>query len=251
MKQFNIHADAYDLVRKKVTYPESLYLWIKSHCSNFDAALDIGCGNGVSTIRLKEYFRYIEGSDLGENLIGKAKANFPEIPFSAIPSEEYQSNQRFDLITSATSFYWMDRDKVLQKIADLLKPKGVFCAYKYDFPIIYGPLRDLIENELVTRWAKYRDPRLTRYDDSLEKIRASGRFENAARSVISNIIDLTPMEVALFFLSTSYVTAYQDHEGGPDYRNEFLGRVEDVVAQEQDSIVKANFDIHAFIAKKN
>jgi len=190
MQQFNIHADAYNAVRKKITYPESLYQWIQSQCSGFESALDIGCGNGVSTVRLRGYFEHLEGSDLGENLIEKARANYPEIPFTAVPAEKFETNRQFDLVTSATSFYWMNRELVLQRMADYLKSDGVFCAYKYDFPIVYGPLRNFIESELANKWSKYRDVRLTQYDDTLEKIIASGTFEHTERKIISNIMSL-------------------------------------------------------------
>ena len=70
-----------------------------------DAALDIGCGNGISTARLASYFTYVEGIDLGENMIEKARANYPGLQFSACAAEEFDSRHRYDLITSATSFY--------------------------------------------------------------------------------------------------------------------------------------------------
>jgi SAM-dependent methyltransferase len=245
MKQFDKHADAYNVVRGKVAYPEKLYQILVQFCQGTEAALDIGCGNGVSTIRLAPYFKYVEGSDLGANLIEKARDNYPGITFNVSPAETYESDRKFDLITSATSFYWMDRDVVLQRVKSMLKPGGVFCAYKYDFPVTYGPLRDFIESELVNKWSRYRDQRLTKYDDSLERIKCAGGFKSAERNVISNIIDLSPLEVGLFFLSTSYVTKYMDQEGGASYAENFLDKIQELEASE---VVKVNFDIHSFIA---
>ncbi|MCW5256101.1 hypothetical protein D8B22_08315 [Verminephrobacter aporrectodeae subsp. tuberculatae] len=135
----------------------------------------------------------------------------------------------------------MDRDAVL------LKPGGVFCAYKYDFPIAYGPLRDFFARELSLKWAAYRDARLTRYDDTLERIKASKIFREAERVVLSNIIELTPREVATFFLSTSYVTKYMDQAGDAEYADELLRKVAEI---ETAPSVKVNFDIHSFFAKR-
>lgn len=78
MNQFNKHPEAYNVVRGKIAYPEMLYSWLLERCSKREAALDIGCGNGVSTARLKPYFPYVEGVDIGENLIKKARVNYPE-----------------------------------------------------------------------------------------------------------------------------------------------------------------------------
>ncbi|MEN3031637.1 class I SAM-dependent methyltransferase [Chromobacterium amazonense] len=247
MKQFDLHAEAYNIVRGKIAYPEKLFQTLSAACSGHEAALDIGCGNGVSTIRLADYFSHVEGVDLGENLIEKAKANYPALRFSASPAEQFQAERRYDLITSATSFYWMDRQAVLGKMGQWLKDGGVFCAYKYDFPVVYGPLRNFIERELVTKWAKHRDDRLVNYDNTLELIQASGVFSSAERHVVSNIIELSPREVALFFLSTSYVTRYMDQEGGAGYVDTFIRAVEEI---DRGDAVKVNFDIHAFIGRR-
>lgn len=247
MKQFDKHADAYHAVRGKVTYPDIVYETIARRAPGREAALDIGCGNGVSTYRLLPLFDYVEGSDLGASLIEKARETYPGITFSVSTIEDYTSTHQFDAVTSATSFYWMDRDVVLRKMDTLLKPGGVFCAYKYDFPIAYGPLRDFFERELALKWAAHRDPRLTRYDDTLERIQASEVFRETERVTLSNTIELTPREVAMFFLSTSYVTKYMDQTGGPEYADELLRQVAQI---ETAPTVKVNFDIHAFFAKR-
>jgi SAM-dependent methyltransferase len=246
MKQFDLHAEAYDIVRGKIAYPEKLFQTLSARCSGHEAALDIGCGNGVSTIRLAEYFSDVEGVDLGENLIGKARANYPALRFTACAAEQFQAVRRYDLITSATSFYWMDRQAVLGRMGQWLRKGGVFCAYKYDFPVVYGPLRNFIERELVNKWAQHRDDRLVNYDNSLELIRASGAFSSAERLVVPNIIELSPREVALFFLSTSYVTRHMDQQGDAGYVDAFIRAVEDI---DRSDAVKVNFDIHAFIGR--
>lgn len=245
MKQFNKNAQAYNVVRGKIAYPDSLYATLAARAPAQDAALDIGCGNGVSTVRLQSLFKQVEGCDIGGSLIEKARQNYPGLTFSVSPAEHFEPSRRCDLITSATSFYWMDRKVVLMKMKDWLNPKGVFCAYKYDFPVVYGPLRDFIEQELVTKWARYRDHRLTQYDDTLEIMQSCDHLQQARREVFANIIFLTPEEVALFFLSTSYVTRYIEEEGGAVYVEQFSAAIQDI---ERASKVAVNFDIHAFTA---
>ncbi|HGM6859849.1 class I SAM-dependent methyltransferase [Serratia rubidaea] len=245
MKQFNKNAQAYNAVRGKIAYPDALYASLAARAPAHNAALDIGCGNGVSTVRLQGLFQHVEGCDIGEALIDKARQNYPDLTFSVSPAEDFVPQRRFDLITSATSFYWMDRKAVLMKMAQWLEPGGLFCAYKYDFPVAYGPLRDFIEHELVTKWSRHRDPRLTQYDDTLEVMQSCDHLRQARREVFANIIFLTPQEVALFFLSTSYVTRYIEEEGGQDYIDQFAAAVLDIERAPQ---VAMNFDIHAFTA---
>ncbi|CDG22302.1 conserved protein of unknown function [Xenorhabdus poinarii G6] len=245
MKQFNKNAKSYDIVRGKITYPDGLYHSLSTRSPSNEAALDIGCGNGVYTIRLKAYFAYVQGCDLGDALIERARHNYPDITFNVSPAETFSPLRNYDLITSATSFYWMDRKKVLINLKNWLKPGGLFCAYKYDFLLVYGPLRDYIEKELVTRWTKHRDPRLTQYDDTLELIRDCPHLHNAQREVFANIIFLSAEDIALFFLSTSYVTCYVEQEGGTAYVHEFM---KNVMTLSGSTPIAVNFDIHAFTA---
>lgn len=246
MRQFDLHADAYDAIRRKIVYPEALYQRLSAACRGHAAALDIGCGNGVSTVRLTPYFAHVEGVDLGENLIAIARTNHPGIPFRVAPAETLTADRRFDLVTCATAFYWMDREAVLGRCADVLVAGGVFCVYRYDFPVVDGPARGVIEEELAVRWARHRDPRLVATDDTLELMARSPRFVEAERFVVPNTLELTPKELALFFLSTSYVTRYQDAEAGPGYAADFTRRV---CAADPRAAVAVNFDIHGFQAR--
>ena len=247
MKQFDLHVEAYDRVRNKITYPDELYEWIGKNSPSRKRALDLGCGNGASSHRLLEIFETVQASDLGASLIERAKQNHPSISFTVEPAEEYETDETLDAVTVATAFYWMNRKTVLNHAAKWLKPSGVFCAYKYDFPIVYSPLRDFIEKQAATKWSKYRDARLTQYDDTLELMTSHPEYRDAERMIFSNIIELSPYEIALFFLSTSYVTKYMDQEGGREYAHRFL---EQVLSIDSAKTVKVNFDIQAFVAKR-
>lgn len=247
MEQFDRHATAYDQVRGKIAYPRALYTLLAANCARHDAALDLGCGNGVSTIALADDFAQVEGIDLGAKMIEKARLNYPALNFSVCPVEAFEARRRYDLITSATAFYWMDRAAVLARMPAWLSEGGVFCAYKYDFPLVYGPLREPIEREMANRWSAFRDRRLVDYDDTLELMRASGAFAASERCVLPNIIELSARQLALFFLSTSYVTRYQEAQGGEGYAATLIRELEALGGERP---VKVNFDIHAFIGRR-
>ncbi|RNC77757.1 class I SAM-dependent methyltransferase [Piscirickettsia salmonis] len=245
MKQFNNNAPAYNTIRAKITYPQQLYQALSTRAPSQDTALDLGCGNGVSTHRLASYFNDVAGCDIGDMLIQQARQNYPNIPFTVSAAETFLPPQKYDVVTSATSFYWMDRKKVLSKLKFWLKPGGVFCAYKYDFPVVYGPLRGFIEKELVIHWAKYRDFRLTAYDNTAELMGHCSHLHHIQREVFANIIFLSAKEIALFFLSTSYMARYIEQEGGKTYADKFI---EKVMAIGGAHPIAINFDTHAFTA---
>lgn len=245
MQQFNRHADAYDAVRAKIRYPQTLYDTLAARVPAREAALDLGCGNGVSTAPLAAIFRHVEGCDIGDAMIARARNNYPEIHFTQSDAGDFIASRHYDLVASATAFYWMDRKKILNHTAHWLKPNGLFCAWKYDFPIVCGPLQDYIYGELINHWAAYRDPRLTQYDDTLELIKACPHLRDGRREVFSNILFLTPQEIALFFLSTSYVTRYIEEQGGEQWARRFMMAVQEI---ETSASVAVNFDIHAFSA---
>jgi SAM-dependent methyltransferase len=247
VRQFDRHADAYDAIRGKITYPEALYDRLASACPSREAALDLGCGNGASTVGLAARFARVVGIDPGERLLEKARAHLPEVTFVRGAAESATVPGTFDLIACGTAFYWMDRGAVLARCAEWLAKGGVFCAYRYEFPVVYGPARDLVEAELSARWARHRDPRLVAYDDTRERLEATGRFTGAERFVVPNVLTLSPAELGLFFLSTSYGTRYREAEGGPKYPEDLLARLR---AVEPGPTVRVNFEIHAFVACK-
>lgn len=246
MKQFETNAGNYERIRAKITYPDELYTHLATLCDSRLRALDIGCGNGVSTIRLKSYFTEVVGVDLGATLINYAKNSFPEISFIVGQAEDIEFEQKFDLVTSATSFYWMNRKLLIKKMSHWLNPEGVFCAYKYDFPIVYGQLQDFILSELVNKWGKYRDRRLVDYDNTLELMQESQIFVKTRRFLIPNIIELSPEEVGYFFLSTSYVSKYIKETGDTSYPIWFMTQIRE---QGGAGLVKVNFDICAYFGK--
>ncbi len=244
MIQFNKNAHQYD-IRKKISYPENIYKRLSSLCVKHDNALDIACGNGVSTYRLSKYFKNVEGIDLGTNLIDIAKTMYPYINFSVSTAEDYiHSVIKYDLITCATAFYWMDRKIVLNNIRQNLNKDGVFCAYKYDFPVIYGPLRDIINFELATKWQKYRDSRLIDYDDTLKVLNESNIFNHVQEFIEPNVIELSSEDIAHFFLSTSYVTKYIEQSGDNNYSDYLIKK-----CMQTKLPVKVRFDIHGFIGQ--
>ncbi|SPW25566.1 class I SAM-dependent methyltransferase [Edwardsiella tarda] len=245
MGQLNHYAIAYQQIRALIRYPEALYQFLARQCTHHDRALDLGCGSGFSSARLQTYFSQVAGCDRDEALIALARQNYPQLTFDVAKAELFTPPQPVDLLTCATAFYWMDRPLMLSRMAQLLQPGGIFCAYRYEFPLVYGPLRDVVEYELATRWAPFRDRRLVDYDDTLELMQIQPNLQHSQRQLFPNILTLSVAQLATFFLSTSYVTRYMAEQGGPEYAKRLLALLS--ASGERD--VRVNFDVTAFICR--
>lgn len=246
MRQFDRHAEAYDAIRGRIVYPESLYARLARECPGRTAALDIGCGNGVSTARLVPWFAHVEGADLGAALIEKARARLPGVTFTVEPAETLTLTRRFDLVTCATAFYWMDRDAVIARLGDWLTPGGLFCAYRYHFPHTREPVESLVQHELQTRWARHRDPRLVARDDTLERLQRCHAFIETRREVEPLTVTLTADELTLFLASTSFVTRYLEIEAPPGYLETLGARLAEAAGAEPLAVT---FDLEVFTAR--
>jgi SAM-dependent methyltransferase len=254
MRQFDRHADAYDRIRRRIAYPEAVYQRLAELCGQRHAALDIGCGNGVSTGRLVPYFGEVYGADFGERLIAAARINVPEARFVVAPSEaltpEGFDGVAFDVITCASAFYWMDRGRVVPRVAALLAPGGVFCAYRYFFPVIEGPAAMVVADELRARWAPFVDARLMVADDTPALLARHGGFTPAERFSVPNPLTLTVDELVAFFRSTSFVSAYLDSlgEGGAPGIEALAGLADRLAAH--GPTLRVAFDIDVVWARR-
>ncbi|MDJ1473498.1 class I SAM-dependent methyltransferase [Xanthocytophaga flava] len=101
--------------------------------------LDVGCGTGAITkdiARLVGANGSVVGIDLSEELINAAKTNhtfFSNLSFQVQDIFTYESDLRFDLITTARTLQWMNRPKeALLKMKSLLVNGGCISVLDYN-----------------------------------------------------------------------------------------------------------------------
>ena len=94
-------------------------------------ALDVGCGTGALTRRLRQFVPHVTGVDRDERSIELARAHpgaedidYLLADFLASPFEPGS----FDLITSIASLHHMDAEAALTRMRDLLRPGGVLAV---------------------------------------------------------------------------------------------------------------------------
>ncbi len=131
--QFSKVALAYAKYRRD--YPDQVYDLVYKFCENKNAkVLDVGCGTGLVTRHLTEYYRDVTGTDKESEMIALAQKNNTALSFIVAKTEELPfSDANFDLITVASAYHWFNYDLAGKEIHRILKPDGKLCVFwKYD-----------------------------------------------------------------------------------------------------------------------
>jgi ubiquinone/menaquinone biosynthesis C-methylase UbiE len=251
MEQFDKVASLYSRVRP--TYPKKVYQEMVSlnQGNLFSFAVDIGCGSGQSTEGLLSISAHVIGIEPGDNLREKASLHYPHISFYKGSGEQtHLDDQVADLVTIATAFYWMDRDKALAEVNRILKPKGIFTAYRYLFPVVENEAANkIVQTHLSSYWDQYREDRLVRVDDSDQLMKESGYFSVIKTLKVNNVIPMSVGDFVGFLGSTSYVSRYLETLE-PDAQVYLDALEEEFQPHATLGRLNVNFDIHMVCAKK-
>lgn len=116
------------------TYDETIKITQK-YLKNSDVVLDLGCGTGITTIKLAADVKKIDAIDISENMIdiAKSKANkhgLSNIEFGVLDiySEKLKKGS-YDVIMAFNILYFIkDLNKLLYRVNELLKPDGIFIS---------------------------------------------------------------------------------------------------------------------------
>lgn len=100
---------------------------------DFNRILDLGCGPGNSTNALKTNFKNSEiiGVDASENMLEKAKAQYPDIKFEKcfLPQGLNEIDGKFDLIFSNACIHWIPQQKkLLSACKEKLNESGILAV---------------------------------------------------------------------------------------------------------------------------
>ena len=112
-------------------YPDIFYQKIvdRGLCTKNQNVVDLGTGTGVLPRNMYRYGARWTGTDISPEQIEQAKrmaeAENEDIDFFAIPAEKLSfPKESFDVITACQCFWYFDHERVMPKLAELLKPDG-------------------------------------------------------------------------------------------------------------------------------
>ena len=130
-KAFDWGKTSEEYARYRDIYPEEFYQRIvdRGLCIKGQRILDLGTGTGVLPRNMYKYGAKWTGTDISPEQIEQAKklaaASDMSIDFLAVPTEQIEfEKESFDVITACQCFWYFDHEKVMPKLAELLKSSG-------------------------------------------------------------------------------------------------------------------------------
>lgn len=147
--------------RHSVPYPEDLFRSLVQVCglTTSSRALDLGAGTGQISIPLARSVADVLFVDASDEMVQEGKeragtAGVKNIDFLVSTSEDLNGPMSsFDIATIAGSFHWMDRETVLEKLANMLKLRG--CVAIIDRKLDRsepGEWHDAIMRDIIEFW---------------------------------------------------------------------------------------------------
>ena len=138
-------------------YPEEFYKKIvdRNLCIKGQHVLDLGTGTGVLPRNMYGYGAAWVGTDISPEQIAQAQRMAEEdhmnIDFLSVPAEEIDfPDNSFDVVTACQCFWYFDHEKVIPKLAAMLKPNGklliLYMAWLPDEDPVAGESEKMILN---------------------------------------------------------------------------------------------------------
>lgn len=91
--------------------------------------LDLGCGTGSLTEQIAQKKASVLGVDASEDMVLRARENYPDIDFQVQAAENMRYENRFDAVFSNAVFHWLDNpEKAMENVYTALKRKGRLVA---------------------------------------------------------------------------------------------------------------------------
>ena len=91
--------------------------------------LDLGCGTGQLTDKIAATGAKVMGIDRSEEMIAKARQNYPQLKFEVADATNFQVEQPLDAVFSNAVLHWIKQpEAVIKSIQTALKPGGRFVA---------------------------------------------------------------------------------------------------------------------------
>ncbi|KAM3164790.1 putative S-adenosylmethionine-dependent methyltransferase CRG1 [Lachancea thermotolerans] len=158
-----IDSDKYQKYR--ITYPKSLYEAIMAHHAGGRLlAVDVGCGTGIGTFPLLEYFDTVVGCDPSAKMLATAAQVREKLPGASRRRVSFQQaagedisrlfeERSVDMITGGESIQYVKHDEFFRAAARLLRPGATLAFWFYADPVFV----DYPEANTIFKHCTYED----------------------------------------------------------------------------------------------
>lgn len=223
-ESFGTVADDYD--RFRPSYPAALVDELAALAP--ETVLDVGCGTGKAATLLAARGLDVLGVEIDPEMAAVARGHGLEVEVGAFESWD-AAGRRFDLITCAQAWHWIDPALGIAKAAELLTPGGTLAPFWN-----YGALDEPTQQAMDAVYARVA-PDLSRSDGSrgfrqletehLPHLRESGRFATIETRTHPWQRDYTAAEW------TAMVQTHSDHlQLTPEDRARLVATLEEMIA---------------------
>ena len=137
-------------------------------------AIDLGCGNGALSRKLKDMGLDVIGIDSSPEQLGIARKNYPDIPFIEADAASFSVDDPVDIIFSNAVFHWIDKDKqpnMLKHVSDALNHGGQFVFEMGGYGnnrLIHGELKKAFERHGYSYRMPFYFPSIGEYSAMIE-----------------------------------------------------------------------------------
>lgn len=210
--RYGLHADRYRAYRPG--YPAWVFDKAVDACGEpTSVALELGAGSGQATPLILERFATVTAVEPDADMAALIPPD-PRLQVVVAPAETAPLPADVDAAFSATAFHWMDAAVVGRRVAQALRPGGVFLAFGYQpFEVASpGAVRRLFEAEMEV-WAPLIDSRLSDWSPYPRLMAQSEAFGSIEPFDFVFEEERTPEAAAGLLLTTSYAAEHGRRSG--------------------------------------
>jgi hypothetical protein len=144
---FGSAADAYRASRP--TYPDALFSYLASLCSEHEWALDCATGNGQAAVDLARYFDHVAAFDSSAEQIAAAIPH-PRVEYRLGTAEAMPfPGLKFDLVTAAQGAHWFDLTRFYSSLRAVTAPGTVIAIWGYSYCRIDAEIDRVVAERLL------------------------------------------------------------------------------------------------------
>lgn len=239
---FDKFAKTYDDVRPR--YPMELYKDVQRFCdvSNQKYLLEIGTGSGIATEEIAKLGPKIVTVEPGDNLIEVAKQNlwrYNNIQFICDTFENCSFTEKeFDIILSATTFHWLERESKYYDCYKYLKDNGFLVLFWNSFCRENSPIMKQIDEVYARNLSETYEKKSDVNKGVLDKV--VKREQELIQNEYFYISALKRYKTEYKYDSNSYVSLLNTYPKiiklKSDVREKFLKEIKEVIIRNGNNI---------------